>query len=424
MMRLASLRSVLLLHLSVVAASVVGVNQQAWGQQAGVAGEPSTVRAGERELPDEMTEVLWWLPEETEAVVVSRGNVPIRRLEPRANTGRLTWTPQPRSGNELPAQSHDLTPAPQLAAPHKYACEDLLAEMHSSTLTRFHEDVYRQNEMIRSFFGGKTASLFVSAVWWDNDTTRETCSIVTFRDGTASQIIGTLADFPHVPRSIGGVYVVEVDFNRDRNSEFPNAGGIPFDLNDLRTPTRKNLGYFAAPRPNVYVVTTSSAFLRVIIDRMKERGARRALPPSLPEWQHVDTSSPAWGLRHYRSAIAGKDSLTMAGRDPGAEGLVFFCGNLPTQFICLRYISSSIDASDMFLQMQANWQRRDIRTMVPMRRVNAECVEARVRINVSNTEAKSDRRSLSVAATTYCLPGTYLPLMGFSCPELTARRNR
>jgi hypothetical protein len=31
-------------------------------------------------LADDIEQILWWLPEETEAVVISRGNVPIKEL--------------------------------------------------------------------------------------------------------------------------------------------------------------------------------------------------------------------------------------------------------------------------------------------------------------------------------------------------------
>ena len=37
-------------------------------------------------------------------------------------------------------------------------------------------------KLINSLYGPKSARLFVKAVWWHNDATRETCDIVLFED--------------------------------------------------------------------------------------------------------------------------------------------------------------------------------------------------------------------------------------------------
>ena len=37
--------------------------------------------------------------------------------------------------------------------------------------------------------------------------------------------------------------------------------------------------------------------------------------------------------------------------DPEARGLVFFCGNNPSPFIALRYMSKSVDAEKRFVAM-------------------------------------------------------------------------
>lgn len=352
------------------------------------------------ELPQDIEQVLWWLPEETEAVVVSRGNVPVRDT---SSTPSVTVGPGLR--------------APQMDEFPKYTCEDLVAMTCSGTLAHFYPDIQQQNEVLKAVFGPSTASLFVKAVWWDRNETRETCDIIVFRDNTASRIIETLAGVPGTPRSICGVDVLEVDFNSGWTGE--QYDSVPFDLNALSRPLHPNPGYFAAPRRNVYVVATSSELLRVIFERMNRRGANRALPPELPEWRHLDPTVPAWGLRHYRAAIADKDPLSMVKWDPNAEGLVFFGGSTPSPFVCLRYVSKSEDAGSRFLRMKANWRHiRDIGAMLPMQRVHADYVETRLRINVPETEAKRDRWSLNIVATYRCLAVTYLPLLGFSCPEL------
>jgi hypothetical protein len=221
-----------------------------------------------------------------------------------------------------------------------------------------------------------------------------------------------------VERKIAGTRVLEIDLNRERSAH-SEGQPVPFDLNDLGG-RRADVRLFAAPRPNVYVAATSGELMRVVIQRMKRRGLKRALPPSLPEWQYLDTSLPAWGLRHYRRETIQEDDLTMAKWDDEAIGLVFFGGSQPAPYVALRYLSTHEDAGDRFRQMQAHWLRiGDKARIASMRQVGKNCVEIRTRIYVPRAELANARlETISEGSTGLCMHLMYLPWLGLSSPRL------
>ena len=89
--------------------------------------------------------------------------------------------------------------------------------------------------------------------------------------------------------------------------------------------------YFAQPQPNVLICATDQNYLKETLQRMDQRAAKRALPPDLPEWKHVDTTSRFWGIRHYGKDVdAGSRSLAIQhfGKDTGdAQGGMVFSYN-------------------------------------------------------------------------------------------------
>jgi hypothetical protein len=344
-------------------------------------------------LPDDIEQVLWWLPAETEAVVVSRGQPPIPEFQQP--------TPQPPSA----ARKATIEPVAGYGYPKtEYPYEDLVANHCIEPLVYF-QGLYPGDEryrLINAHYGRKTATLFVKAVWWENKASRETCDIVVFRDNMAERLLTSLGAFPSVPRRLGNVPVLEIDLNN---------GVIP----------QEQPRWLAAPRPNVFVTTTSLELLKSIVERMTHRGATRALPPELPEWRYVDLEAPAWGIRHYQPAIATKDDSSMRKWDSNAKGLVFFGGEEPTPHLVLRYLSSSEDSAARFQHMQRNslakflMREEHITRLAPAKTVERGCVETRTRINVSATQFdRSAEDGLSVEATFhFCMDSLFLPWLGF-----------
>jgi hypothetical protein len=67
--------------------------------------------------------------------------------------------------------------------------------------------------------------------------------------------------------------------------------------------------YVAFPKPDVAVVTTDDSYLREALARIGGKQGQRALPDTLPEWNHVDTNAAFWALRHYSNTAAAQGGL-------------------------------------------------------------------------------------------------------------------
>ena len=57
--------------------------------------------------------------------------------------------------------------------------------------------------------------------------------------------------------------------------------------------------WIAQARPDLLVLVKRRELLTEILQRMAAGSKTQALPDNLPEWRHVDSSAPFWGLRHY-----------------------------------------------------------------------------------------------------------------------------
>jgi hypothetical protein len=75
------------------------------------------------------------------------------------------------------------------------------------------------------------------------------------------------------------------------------------------------------PRPGLIVVCNNRSFLTEILDRMPSpQHATRALPETLPEWRQVDRSAPLWAIRHFGQDRADVDPTYPANSMPGTKG--------------------------------------------------------------------------------------------------------
>lgn len=371
------------------------------------AAERANYRTEQPDVSEDVEQVLWWFPAETEAVLVTRGSVRFGR------TPLVT-----RSGtNKAPRASVDLRESRE----RHWELEDLVASRCVEPLIGgyCYPDDERQT-LLDAFFGPKTtAYLFVKAVWWEADETRQVCSVVLFRDDAAARLVDALSQFRHRQVSIRGLRVLVVDLNWGRSAEKPQRFSL--DLDDVPSVPKRR--FIASPSPNAYIVTTSPGLMEQMLSRMSHRPDRRALPPHLPEWRYVDVTAATWGLRHYRAETADKDCLSMLEWDPRAQGLVFWGDSDPSPAIVLRYVSPSQNAHLKFRAMQTDWfHARDPSKLPVMRRIADNCVEARTQINVPQ-ESMSEKpwTTLSVQTTRVCLDIAYLPWLGFSCPRIAFR---
>lgn len=378
--------------------------------------------------PADVDRLLWWLPAETESVVVSAGYMPLQEVvrvqRPQGVPNLLPQIEGPVVGAKLEnPQGAKLGDFDSYVYPDtKYDYQDLIP-LKCQTPLRFTKPLDQgtaAEKLLLTFFGPNTARLFAKAVWWRGDATRETCDIIVFNDGMAEQMIRSLSALPFAAHNVAGVRALEVPLD----FELPEMIGLSrLQVADLNRHDAGQAGkcWLAAPHPNVYVAATSQEFLQAIIGRMRERGARRALPPDLPEWQQLDTSLPAWGMRHYRRATADKDKMSMVNWDPHATGLVFFGGSQPSPFVALRYISASTDSGSRFFEMQKSWlsrfpfRKREIEGLAPFAPIGPNCVESRTRINVPLKEIdRKPLRNLGEESTfSFSMEILFLPWLGF-----------
>ena len=121
--------------------------------------------------------------------------------------------------------------------------------------------------------------------------------------------------------------------------------------------------YIVSPVSNVLVVATDMEYLETVLRRRVERGTRRALPPHLPEWRHLDMDANSWAVRHYDRSDAGLDTSsplmkfnTLALSDQGAIGVVFQMGRGGHETPVVHYLSTSPEVSQI---MSGFWTKAE-----------------------------------------------------------------
>jgi hypothetical protein len=111
--------------------------------------------------------------------------------------------------------------------------------------------------------------------------------------------------------------------------------------------------YVAQIKPGFIVLATHRDYLKEIMRRSaaKIKAKTRAFPVNLPEWKHVDTAAPFWGLRHYdRKDAANDPSSPLTARreanvpDDQAVGLVIA---LKDDVAEIQYLSTNKNALEI-----------------------------------------------------------------------------
>jgi hypothetical protein len=112
--------------------------------------------------------------------------------------------------------------------------------------------------------------------------------------------------------------------------------------------------YFVAqPEPGLLLCATNERFLEEVLTRITaEEHSDRAFPDDLPEWEHVNVAASVWGIRHYRKEFAATDPSSPIGGlsagnvpDPKAIGFVFWLDEKNEWIAEARYLSSNEYAS-------------------------------------------------------------------------------
>ena len=148
----------------------------------------------------------------------------------------------------------------------------------------------------------------------------------------------------------------------------------------------------ARPQPDVLLCATNRKYLAEVLRRMNGEAKDRALPESLPEWEHVNTAAAVWGLRHYKKVDADKDpssplaSYCAYGEHDGeAVGFVFWYDPEKDKRAELRYLSNATNAVKM---MKDRW-------FSPHYQMRPEIDQARPGVvRISYATGKQDRRDV------------------------------
>ena len=122
--------------------------------------------------------------------------------------------------------------------------------------------------------------------------------------------------------------------------------------------------YFASPKRNVLVATTTADCMRIVLQRLTSTlKLRRALPGDLLEWRHVNTEADMWGLHH----VASKKTDPAARKKMTSVGLTFWYKNDDKRQITVRCVSSGDDGKDELVALTERLTGRaiSVRSIAP-----------------------------------------------------------
>ncbi len=137
--------------------------------------------------------------------------------------------------------------------------------------------------------------------------------------------------------------------------------------------------YVTAPRTNVLLVTTDKESLTEVMERMKTRARTRVFDENLSEWRYIDRSASFWGLRHYRSDMASKDPSSplspilglIDNRDPNAIGFLFSYRPGAQSEVEMMYLSTNMRSAELVRSLWTQPVAKLEPIVVPLPKVGA-----------------------------------------------------
>ncbi|MBI3844900.1 MAG: hypothetical protein HY292_09710 [Planctomycetes bacterium] len=293
-----------------VTAFVLGFGIAGWSAPRIQPVAPKTTRAPGP--PADVERILWWFPEDTETIVVSRGPFAI---------------PGPPTGATMPSLGAFL-------------------RMWSARPFSLRGGKYADHVIGRSIALSVEGNKHFRLPHGEGLGDYEGCEVVVigkdFGDAADSFMVAVAADASGKTK-VGDVDVLEFE-------EQTQIAGADQLKPGVKAEGRRFVVFIARPEPTVLLVATDRGVIEDVLTRMSRRGSKRALPDDLPEWKQIDTDATFWALRHYDAAAAKDDPTSPLGNghlqveaDPKAKGLVFFF-NEPDGKPTVRYLSSNANA--------------------------------------------------------------------------------
>jgi len=238
--------------------------------------KPGTRSDAEAKLPQQIEEVLIWLPTETETLFVAQ--VDGELVEHGKRSSRTPDQKQPQdAGKMLEATLSSIPVLP-------------LFELNDGTYLRplaghkvkFAIEGSCQFRPVRK--GPVSVTMYAG------------CHIFIFDDdlgGTGDSLMRSLLKDADATESLAGHKVARFEKR----------------INDKDTQTR----LFTRPKPDVLLFATDRAYLLDLLRRMSGKPQKRAFPKDLPHWKQLDPKSRYWAIRRYERKE----------QDDAATGFVF-----------------------------------------------------------------------------------------------------
>lgn len=262
---------------------------------------------------DAINQILWWLPEDTQTVSVVRG--PFNIVAPPS---------------ELPK---NLSAVKQVDLVLQM---DPLGSFHTLTKGRFYKQLI-----------GHTVSFTVAGSRKFRAPTElggmlyEGCDVIVFQAG-----LGPVRD--ELLKQMASQAIKVEELNGQRVMMFEEK---------LEEDTWKI--FVAIPQPDVLLCATDRGFLSETLNRMQQKGERRALPETLPEWRQVDTGAKYWAVRHYDKDDAQRDPSSplsgeqMAANEPDTQavGIVFDFDPSRSKAAKIKYLSANKEALSIAIKL-------------------------------------------------------------------------
>lgn len=271
-------------------------------------------------LPAQLEEILGWLPEDTESLMVASG--PYRPIVPPrpprrtigetkivdgkavvtyrdADTGKIWIPPAPDHQGDFLRMSIEMS---------GFNFLNIVDEPHLQEIAR--------QPLRHAVLAGRR---FKSVTGIPGGTPFDGCAILWFERPIPKELIAIRTDEKTRTERIADQVIASIA----TREEWGDGKSLTL--------------YFANPKSHVLLVATDREFLRTMLSRIKQPTATRALPADRAEWQNLDVTASMWGIRREINSKRGDDSAALA---PASDGLTYFLTSQPKSEIALRLRST------------------------------------------------------------------------------------
>jgi hypothetical protein len=228
--------------------------------------EPSRDVSGSdlRGLPQNVLQVIRWLPEDSESIMLARGPFQDGTLKDFRNP----QTAVPPNSTQKP--------------PPDFQQESLAATagLFGLTGTDFIRNI-RNHEI--SFIVAAARRFGPPVI--GGASTWQGAQIIIFRDA--------VPDVGIVGKAQERLSLVEMERNGVVRLDTQESWGFKGEKVSV---------YYAKPKPSVLIAATDADFLKTMLQRIAQPLTARTPLLNFPEWNYVDVQLPVWGVRHRRTA--------------------------------------------------------------------------------------------------------------------------